>query len=66
MQVQNALSLSQQETVVPLATVSGRGCQCTVYIIMYLYLFATHKTITYKILQFKGTKKCTGRNDEEV
>ena len=33
---------------------------------MYLYLFATHKTITYKILQFKGTKKCTGRNGEEV
>ena len=25
---------------------------------MYLYLFATHNTITYKILQFKDTKKC--------
>ena len=25
---------------------------------MYLYLFATHNAITYKILQFKDTKKC--------
>ena len=32
---------------------------------MYLYLYATHNTITYKILQFKDTKKCTGRNGEE-
>ena len=38
MQLQNALSLSQQETVVPLATVSGRGCQCTVYICICIYL----------------------------
>ena len=38
MQVQNALSLSQQESVVPLATVSGRGCQCTVYVCICIYL----------------------------
>ena len=64
MQVQNALSVSQQETVVPLATVSGGGCQCTVYICICLYL----PHITQLLIKFYSLKiqKNVGRNGEEV